>query len=305
MLRQTLLWASTNPWLERQFRRRYFAQKAVSRFMPGESSDEALEAAKKLQASGIATIVTCLGENVSARDDVSSVTDHYTQVLNNVAARGLDCHISVKPTHLGLDIDPEWATEHISALAAAAARHHNFLWIDMESSPYVDPTLRLYEAVRARHTNVGLCLQAYLFRTQDDLKHLLNLGGTVRIVKGAYREPNTVAMAHKPDVDQNFLDLARMLISDRRIPEHTPHAIATHDVSLAEQIFREGGTQTGKLELNMLYGIATGSQREFSAQGVPTRVLISYGEAWYAWYMRRLAERPANLGFVLKSMIRR
>jgi proline dehydrogenase len=307
LMRKVLLAGSTSPWLREQATKRAFIRKSVSRFMPGESIDEALGAAKTLQPERITTILTRLGENLTNLDEAEEVTAHYIDVLDRVQRAGLDAQISVKPTQLGLDLDPAVCQRNLDRIVAHAERANNTpVWIDMESSPYVDPTLKLFRTSRERSNAVGLAMQAYLYRTAKDLEDLIPLGPAVRIVKGAYLEPADVAYPKKSDVDESFYTLClRLMAQDAQKRGCLVH-IATHDVVLADRLMRfidEKKIPTSAYEFAMLYGIQRGQQQRIAASGRRLRVLISYGEYWFPWYMRRLAERPANVGFVLKNMI--
>lgn len=311
VLRNLLLWGSQNAWLEHQFRRRRFARIAVSRFMPGEDVADALSAAGELGTAGIRTIFTRLGENVTSSDGVDDVVGHYLDVYDQIAAGHLDTHISIKLTQLGLDIDAAAAFDNLMTLLERAGARGNFLWMDMEQSQYVDATLDLYRRARARHANIGVCLQSYLRRTRADLEGLLAIDGTVRLVKGAYHEPAAIAFEHKADVDASYLELAQRCL-DHAARSGGPgphlHAIATHDLPLIGRINAYAdaiGLDHAAYEVNMLYGIRAAEQRKIAAAGRPIRVLISYGDSWFPWYMRRLAERPANVGFVVRSMFMR
>jgi proline dehydrogenase len=305
MMRKALLAASTSPWLRRQATRRTFVRRSVSRFMPGEHMNDALAAARTLQGEGITTILTHLGENLTAASEAEEVTQHYLTLLDRVAGSGLDAQISVKPTQLGLDLDPSLCQEHLDRLIEHAALQGNFVWIDMESSPYVDRTLELFRVSRTRSTNVGIALQAYLRRTAKDLDALLPLGCAIRLVKGAYLEAPEIAFPDKRDVDRNFYTLAcRMLGADAQRQGTLLH-IATHDgvlVQRLEQFIEENRVPATAYEFAMLYGIGRPLQARLAAAGKRLRVLISYGEYWFPWYMRRLAERPANVMFVVRNM---
>jgi proline dehydrogenase len=316
LARNALLWASKNRWIEGQFRRRSFAKKAVSRFMPGERPEDALREGKALAENGIPTVVTALGENLEHLDQAEQVKDHYLDVLAMIDDQGLETHISVKLTQLGLDLNPVVTMEHLRSLAAAAALRRNTLWVDIEESHYVDKTLELYLALRSEFSNVGLCLQSYLFRAQEDLDRVLAADGSVRLVKGAYNEPPNVAFPKKADTDENFFLMARKLCehgaaraaaSDSGNP-WIRHGLGTHDLPLIRRIHedaRSAGWGSEGTEVQMLYGIRSGEQRALVREGNRVRVLISYGESWFPWYVRRLAERPANLGFVVKTMFNR
>ncbi len=302
--RDALLWASQNQWIEHQFRRRRFAKRAVSRFMPGERPEDALDEGAILWKSGVSTVVTCLGENVANQAEVDGVVEAYVRVVQQIAERQINTHVSVKLTHLGLDLGEDVATRSLERIAEAAAAHDNFVWVDIEYSRYVDATLRCFEAARKARPNLGLCLQAYLHRTPEDLERIAGAGAPVRLVKGAYQEPPEVAMPFKRDVDDAYEQLALRLIELRK-PGALPPGIATHDLSLLRKIQAEvqlRGLSNGAYEVQMLYGIERAAQQELVQDGVPVRVLISYGDAWFPWYMRRLAERPANVGFVVRSM---
>jgi proline dehydrogenase len=308
ILRATLLWGSQNKWLEHQFRQRSFAKKAISRFMPGEDVMSALEEAKTLSSRNITTVVSCLGENVASLDEAERVATHYDKVLQQIHALGLDTHISLKPTHLGLELDRGATNGHLSTLAARAAEYGNFMWVDMEASNCVDDTLAVFGSVKARHGNVGICVQSYLRRTAHDLPKLLEMNAPIRLVKGAYKEPPSVAFRRKRDADENFFTLAQMLLEHTKGYTGQPHGIATHDINLISRIqtaAQEMGLARDQFEVQMLYGIRRADQDRLAKAGVPVRVLISYGEAWFPWYMRRLAERPANIGFVFRSMVTR
>lgn len=275
--------------------------------MPGERAEDALDAAAELQREGLSAVLTQLGENVTQPEEADRVADHYMGVLDRIEARGLDVEISVKPTQLGLDVDADRTLRHMDLLAERSKALDRWLWIDMESSPYVDPTLELYRALRQRHANLGVCLQAYLYRTANDLAALLPLRPGIRLVKGAYSEPEEIAYPQKRDVDESFMRLAETLLDAQR-REGIRAVFATHDLALVAGI-RERAEETriddGGLEFQMLYGIRPDEQRRLAAEGCRTGVLISYGEAWFPWYMRRLAERPANVWFVVRSVLSR
>lgn len=233
------------------------------------------------------------------------MTAHYLDVFDRTAAAGLDAHVSVKPTQLGLDLDRARCERNLDRLLERAEVRRNMLWIDMESSRYVDPTLDLYRRARARSGRVGIALQAYLYRTQQDLESLLPLGPAVRIVKGAYLEPPAIAYPRKADVDENFFRLCARVMTSEAIAGGPLLHIATHDMALADRLAAHAAAQDvppGACEFAMLYGIGLGQQKRLASEGKRVRVLISYGEHWFPWYMRRLAERPANVWFVAKNL---
>jgi proline dehydrogenase len=303
--RQVLLWASRQAWLDEQFRKRSFARRATARFIPGESLDAALGAAGAFSEEGLTSLVSRLGENVTTANQAAQVTQHYLDVLDRIGQLGLPCQISLKPTQLGLDLSDELCSENLSALIARATESKSFIWVDMESSAYVDRTLDLFARTRKVHENVGLCVQSYLHRTADDLERLIACSAAVRLVKGAYSEPADVAKTSKKDVDSSFLILAKRLLDAAVTGNGGLPVFGTHDMRLLVTIFKDAaarGLDKRSYEIQMLYGIAREQQRELAAAGHEIRVLISYGSAWFPWYMRRLAERPANVWFVLRSV---
>jgi proline dehydrogenase len=304
-MRRLFLWAARNAWLRDHLPRMRFMRRAVRRFMPGETMESALDAAAPLQAAGIGTMYTKLGENLESLTEADSVADHYVAVLDAIRARGLAGEISVKPTQLGLDIDEDRALAHLTRLAAYAATTGSYVWIDMEGSAYTDATLRLYERVRAVQPRTGICLQAYLRRTAADIERLRPLDPAIRLVKGAYDEPASIAYRGKREVDASYLDLAVSFLTEGR-GRPIRLGLGTHDVALIEQVaagVAPAGIGRDGFEIEMLYGIRTGEQFRLAREGYRVQTLIAYGDAWYPWYMRRLAERPANVTFAIRSLL--
>jgi proline dehydrogenase len=305
-MRKVLLAMSTSTFMREQATKRKFVRKSVSAFMPGEQLEDALAAAATLKPQRIDTILTRLGEGVTKLDEAARVTDHYLGALDKVKAAGLDAQISVKPTQLGLDLDAEQCQRNLDAICEKAERLGNVpVWIDMENSPYVDPTLKLYRKSKERYKGVGVAMQAYLYRTMKDIEDLIPIGPAIRIVKGAYLEPADVAYPNKADVDENFYKLCVRLMADDAQKTGTLLHIATHDITLADRLtayIDQHHVPTSAYEYAMLYGIQRGQQQRLASSGRRIRVLISYGEYWFPWYMRRLAERPANVTFVLKNL---
>jgi proline dehydrogenase len=302
--RTILLAASTNKWLRKHAIQTDFVRRAVSSFMPGERIEDATAAALEQQQRGIRTILTRLGENLTRAEDAEHVTRHYLDAFDKIAAAGLNAQLSIKPTQLGLDFDRELCLHHLQRLVDRADDSGNFVWIDMERSTYVDRTLDLFRRTRARSSRIGIALQACLYRTKEDLDSLLPLGAAIRLVKGAYLEPRSIAFPKKTDVDENFYRLACRALQVGRSQAGALLHIATHDERLIDRLaaFIEGGGQpTGAYEYAMLYGIQRPLQQRLAHSARPLRVLISYGDDWFPWYMRRLAERPANVWFVVKS----
>jgi len=273
--------------------------------MPGEDLRAALAAAGELQRAGIGGVLTRLGENVQDVAAADETTRHYMTVSEEVRARSLNCHISVKLTQLGLDVDPQHCQANLLALADKTKRQEINLWIDMEQSSYVERTLDMRRALRS-YPHAGVCLQSYLYRTADDLASLIPLGGGIRLVKGAYREPSNVAYPRKRDVDENYFRLAVQMLAATTTGLRP--VFGTHDRHLIDRIRKHAG-QTGiareTFEFHLLFGVQRAEQIRLAHEGHRVRTLISYGEQWFPWYMRRLAERPANLVFVAKSMVSR
>ena len=305
MMRKVLLAGSTNAWLRERATKAAFVRRAVRAFMPGETIEDALRAARELKQQGINTILTRLGENITRVEEAEEVTQHYFEVLDKVAVAGLDAQVSVKPTQLGLDQDPALCRANLDRLIERTEQRNNFLWIDMESSPYVEPTIELYRYGRAKSARIGIAIQAYLYRTEKDVESLIPIGGLIRIVKGAYLEPPDVAYPKKSNVDENFFKLCVRLLQPDAIAAGCLLHIATHDMALVERLtawIKANNVPASAYEFAMLYGIQPGQQRRMAKEGKRLRVLISYGEYWFPWYMRRLAERPANVWFVVKNL---
>ena len=234
--RKLLLAASTNAWLRDHATKTTFVRRSVSAFMPGERLEDALTAARAQELLGIGTIFTHLGENVAQVEDARTVAAHYLTVMDAVQAAGLNAQVAVKPTHLGLDLDADLAGEHLQQLVRHAEATSSFVWLDMESSPYVDPTIDLFRQLRQRSSRVGVALQAYLYRTAEDIERLLPLGAAIRLVKGAYLEAPTVAFPSKRDVDQNFFRLACRLLDAEAVAGGGLLHIATHDATLVDRL---------------------------------------------------------------------
>ena len=305
-MRRLLLWMASNGWLKRRIPKLWFSRRAVRRFMPGEDAASALKAAKDFQVQGIAALFTQLGENVTGAAEADAVADHYLGLLDDIAAQKLDGEVSVKLTQLGLDLDVDQTLAREARLATKSAEGGRTLWIDMEGSAYAETTVAFYERLKASHANTGLCLQAYLRRTAADIQRLLPLAPEIRLVKGAYSEPPSIAYQGRHDVDANYLALAVAMLEAQRAGRRVRIGLGTHDVRLIEQVAEHAsalGLPTTTFEVQMLYGIRADQQRRLAAAGYLVRDLIAYGEAWYPWYMRRLAERPANVVFALRQIL--
>jgi len=303
LARNAVLWAADNRWLREHLPRYRFVRASVRRFMPGETTDEAITAARRLGQQGLPTMFTLLGENVTNLDAARRVVDDYRATYDRIVAESLDAEISVKPSHLGVDLEPDAAMANLEELATIATELGNWLWLDMEGAPYVDPTLDLYRKLRARHPNVGIALQAYLKRTADDIDSLMPLDPTIRLVKGAYREPREIVFGSREVIDEAYRRLA-LLILARKGPVGRL-ALGTHDLELVRQIRSDAHGREG-FEVHMLYGIRSADQIRMAADGYRVRALISYGSHWYPWYMRRIAEKPVeNSLLALRNLVSR
>ncbi len=304
LLRRSILAASRNAWLRERAPRYRFFRRTSERFIPGENAEDALAAARRLGETGVGAILTHLGENINDRAEAEAVTQHYLGVLERIRAGGPAAEISVKLTQLGLDFDEELCFANlrrlIQDLPAGAA-----LWIDMEQSAYTDATIRLYLRAREANANVGICVQAYLYRTEQDVEWLLGSGGAVRLVKGAYNEPAEIAFPRKKDVDESFFRLAQMLLGPDAQRGKLRAAIGTHDINLIARLRAWAATQglaKDRLEFQMLYGIQRAEQMRLAREGYRSSVLINYGSYWFPWFMRRMAERPANVLFLARNL---
>ena len=305
--RQFFLWASENKWLEKQLTQRAFTRRAVQRFLPGESLEDAVAATEALREIGISSILTQLGENVSESRDADAVVEHYLSVLDVISERRLDSDLSLKPTQFGLDTGVDEAHQRISRIVRRASSLRRLVGIDMESSDYVSNTIELYKRLRSEHSNVAICLQAYLHRTASDVVSLLQTSPTIRLVKGAYKEPNNIVFTKKRDVDANFLRLAGTLLQETK-EGNARVFFGTHDPRMISGVSERAktlGLKKNSFEIQMLYGIQGEAQARLASKGYRVRSLVSYGDSWFPWYMRRLAERPANVLFLAKNLLRR
>jgi proline dehydrogenase len=304
--RDAILLAARNRWLAEHLPRFRFVRATVGRFMPGETTEDALEAAERLAAEGIPATFTYLGENVENEADADAVAAHYLQLLDLIEERGIDAEVSVKPTHLGLDLDAEATFTRLRRLAERAAAMGKHLFLDMESAPYLEPTLAIYRRLREEFENTGVCIQAYLHRTPQDVADLLAADASVRLVKGAYREPGDLVIRDRRKVRATFEKLALEFL---RWSGGGRLALATHDVHLLTEIERRAaaaGFGRDAFEIQMLYGIRVADQRRLAGEGFRVRVLISYGTHWYPWFMRRLAEHPGkNLWLAVRNLFAR
>lgn len=304
LMRSLLLAAAQNQWLRDRATQYRFVRNSVSRFMPGESLEDALGAAQTLRGKRIGTVFTHLGENIKDRLEAQQVTEHYLEVLDRIQQKGLQAEISVKLTQLGLDLSADLCFDNLKTIIERAQKD-SIVWVDMEASNYVDVTLDVYRRALQLYPNVGVCLQAYLHRTKDDVSKLLPLRPSIRLVKGAYNESPEVAFSRKQDVDDNYFALAKEMLIAKKENRCVRAAFGTHDVALIRRLSEfastEGLAKAG-FEVQMLYGIQRAEQERLANAGCTSIVLVAYGSYWYPWFVRRLAERPANLWFMLRNV---
>jgi proline dehydrogenase len=300
--RRAILAGATNQGV-RRFVDRYGLRLGGGRFVAGETLDQAVPVLRRLNDNGLDTNTTLLGEHVEDEAMTQDVVAAYEAILERIAGERLRTNVALKLTHLGLDISEELASANVDRLVRAAASLGNFIRIDMEESRWTDATLRVYRRLRdAGHDNVGTVLQAYLYRTPKDLESLLDLNPRLRLVKGAYLEPESIAHPRKDDVDRAFADLLERMLGSC---EHV--AVATHDermIARALELVARRGLSRERYQLQMLYGVRPQLQLDLARRGHPVLVATPFGPEWYPYFMRRLAERPANLGFVVRSMVK-
>lgn len=302
MLRTLLLYLSGRDFPKRLLLRSALGRKVASRFIAGETLDDAIRVVRRLNAEGFDVTLDYLGESVLDPAAAEEATRVYLNILDRIASEKLRSHISIKLTQLGLDIDEAQAERNLRALWERAAALRTFVRIDMESSTHTDATLRVFRRAQAPVEVLGIVIQSYLKRSEADVEELLECGARIRLCKGAYKEPASVAFPDKKDVDGNFLRLMEMLLSSGG-----NHALATHDPKMVEgskSFARSHGIAPENVEFQMLHGIRRGLQRDLLRQGYRVRVYVPFGRQWYAYFMRRLAERPANLLFLIRNLFR-
>lgn len=304
VLRAGLLWLSEQPQIFRFVRRNGLARRFASRFVAGERADTAVAAARELNAAGIAATLDLLGESVRDPVEARAARDVYLDALDRIRANGADSNVSVKLTQMGLDIDPAQCVENMRAIIAKAKGYDSFVRIDMEQSAYTETTLQLFtQRLYPEFGNaVGVVLQSYLRRTERDVEEMLALGARVRLCKGAYKEPATVAFPAKGDVDANFVACMERLLERGNCP-----GIATHDDKIivhAKAFARRQGIPSERYEFQMIYGVRRDLQHALRREGYKMRVYVPFGTHWYPYLMRRLAERPANIAFIVANLVK-
>jgi proline dehydrogenase len=303
MLRSFLLFLSEREAPKKLLLRSSLGRRLAARFIAGEELEDAVRAVRRLTAAGFTVTLDYLGESVHEAWHAEEACQVYLSILDRLVAESLQSHISVKLTQLGLAIDEVLARRHLEAICQRATQYRNFVRIDMESSAYTDATLRVFRAVGASRDVLGIVIQSYLYRSERDVEELLKEGARIRLCKGAYQEPPKLAFPRKADVDRNYVKLMGKLL----LSGHC-HAIATHDprmIAATQTFARAHGIGVDRFEFQMLYGIRRRLQRELLEQGYRVRVYVPYGRQWYPYFMRRLAERPANLLFLVRNLFRR
>jgi proline dehydrogenase len=302
MLRSLLLRLSESPRLARWVMRNGASRRVAQRFVAGASLDEAVAAARKLNRAGRLVSLDYLGESVASETEARAAGEIYAGLFDRIAAEKLDANVSLKLTQLGLDLGEDLCLELLERVIERATRTNNFVRIDMEGSAYTQRTVDVCKRARAKSPAVGTVLQAYLYRSEQDVRDLTGIGCRIRLCKGAYKEPAAVAFPKKADVDANYVKLMKMLL-----PSGIYHGIATHDPAMlaaTKEFAAANGIRTDQFEFQMLYGIRTDLQEQLVREGFRLRVYIPFGQDWFPYFMRRLAERPANLVFFLRNIFR-
>jgi proline dehydrogenase len=305
--RSVLLALSQRPAIGAAMDRLPLTRRLVRRFVAGETGDEAFRVIGELESRHLTTAITYLGENVVTPADAEHATRVYLTLLERIARARLRCLPSVKLTHLGLDLGEELCVANLIRLLETGAAAGIRVWVDMESSAYTDRTLEIYAKLRPRYPNAACVVQSYLRRTPVDVERLIRLGATIRLCKGAYQEPPAIAYPDKKDVDAAYVQLIDRLLADDARAAGVYPGFATHDERMQQHaitIARARGVPADAWEIQMLYGIRQDLHAALAGAGVPLRVLVPYGEDWYGYFMRRLAERPANLIFLLRNLAR-
>ena len=308
MLRALLIRLSQSSLARRWIRRFPPSRRVARRFVAGETLDEAVNAVQQLNQQGLVATLNHLGEHTESEADARRTAAEYAEVLQTIVDHDLDANISVKPNQMGLQLGEDVCFAAIRTVAERAQELGNSVRVDMEDAGTVDATLRVYERLRqAGHDNVGVVIQAYLFRSKGDVRRLVEQGANVRVCKGAYAEPPSVAFPNKRDVDESFQALLQQIWHPDAVGRGAYAAIATHDERLirwCESFVHQEGIPSDRFEFQLLYGVRRDLQRELVEKGHRVRIYVSYGTEWYPFFMRRLAERPANVIFIARQLVR-
>ena len=302
VMKSALLYLSNSEGFKNFLTRFKSFNNVTHRFVAGETLSDAVEAIRQLNRKKMTASFDHLGESISSEKETREEVMEYRHVLDAISENALDSNVSVKLTQLGLDISQELCYENTRAIVETAKQYQNFVRIDMEDSTKTDATIEVFKRLRQEFDNVGIVIQSYLYRSEKDIEDLLGIGARIRLCKGAYKEPASVAFQDKSDVDANYVKLMKMLL-----PSGIYHGIATHDekmIAATKQFASENGIAPDKYEFQMLYGIRRDLQEKLVSEGYRMRVYVPYGRYWYPYFMRRLAERPANVWFILKNVMK-
>ena len=303
MMRAILLWLSRQKWLKQFFMTFFISRAVVRRFVCGEELEDAAQAVKDLNQKGLLATIDHLGEEVTNWDEALDAAQFYHRILEEIDKSKVNSNASLKLTQMGLKIDFQKCQSSVEKIVQKAKGFGNFIRIDMEGSDVTQKTLDLFYNLRKKYDNVGIVIQTYLSRSEKDVEDILNLKGRIRLCKGAYREPSSIAFPKKKDVDANFIKLTKMLLVSG-----VYHGIATHDeklIDFTKKFAQEEGIPKQSFEFQLLYGIRSDLQESLAKEGYNVRVYVPYGKEWYSYFMRRLAERPANLFFLLKNFFKK
>jgi proline dehydrogenase len=302
MIKKLLLYLSDSPKLQSMAMKFQFSRKTARRFVAGETTAEAIEAIRELNRKGFTATLDNLGENVHNEQEAQKAADEYLRALDSIRDSSVDSNVSLKLTQFGLTLSEDFCRKNVEQIVLRAKEQNNFVRIDMEGSAYTTPTLKIFTALRQKHENVGIVIQAYLFRSQKDIEEALQIRSRIRLCKGAYKEPPDISFEKKEDTDRNYVALMKILLKSgiyHGIATHDPNMIqATKDFVQKENIGRD------QFEFQMLYGIRRDLQEQLVKEGYRMRIYVPYGTEWYSYLMRRMAERPANLLFVARNLIR-
>jgi proline dehydrogenase len=302
MWRSAFLYLSTNAPVQHIATKSRVARRISSRFIAGDTLPEAVAATRELNHKGLAVELDFLGESVTDRAQAEAARDTYLAMLEGIAGGGADSQVSLKPSQMGQALSDQLCYDNIEQIVQKAEQLGNFVWVDIEDSPTIDRTVKLFKALRAKHANVGIAIQAYLHRSRTDVQEIIAVGGTIRLVKGAYQEPPEVAFPDKKDVDRSFKLLTGMMLSSGLF-----QTLGTHDEKMIQHAIdyaQAHNISKETFEFQMLYGVRRDLQERLVADGYKLRLYVPYGDRWYPYFMRRLAERPANVIFMLGSVVR-
>ncbi len=302
MWRSAFLYLSTNAPVQHVATKSRVARRISSRFIAGDTLPEAVAATKQLNTRGLTVELDFLGESVTDRGQAEAARDTYLEMLAGIAAGGANSQVSLKPSQMGQALDDQLCYDNIEKVVLKAEELGNFVWVDIEDSPTIDRTIKLFKALRAEHSNVGIAIQAYLHRSRKDVQEIIDIGGTIRLVKGAYQEPASVAFPDKKDVDRSY-----KLLSDMMLSSGLFQTFGTHDEKMIQHVIEYAQAHDidkEKFEFQMLYGVRRDLQERLATDGYKVRLYVPYGDRWYPYFMRRLAERPANVIFMLGSVVR-